>query len=176
MKGAAVIQRVVICIAMVGVCMPQLLVAAMPQNDPIRVTDVQLLEGGVLIGQVVTPQNTPIAQTSVTLQNAGRKIEGKTDKDGYFAFKGLRTGVYRVAAAEGHGTYRVWTEGQAPQTAQMKAQIQEGVLIVAGQEVVRGQNGMRTIRNFLANPIVIAGIVATAIAVPVAIHNSKSGS
>ena len=173
MKGAAVIQRVVVCMAVVGVCMPQLAMASMPQNDPARVTDVQLLAGGVLVGQVVTPQNTPVAQTSVTLQSAGQKISvGKTDKSGYFAFKGLHCGVYQLAAAKGHGSYRVWAEGTAPPSAQM----QKGALVVAGQETVRGQNGMRTVRNFLANPIVIAGIVATAIAVPVAIHNSKKRS
>lgn len=30
------------------------------------------------------------------------------------------------------------------------------------------------LRNLLANPFIVAGIVATAVAIPVAIHNSRS--
>ena len=82
-----------------------------------------------------------------------------------FAFKGLQQGVYQVVAAKGHQAYRVWPEKIAPPSAQ------PGALIVAGNGTVRGQLGMRGFRNLLANPWVVAAIVATAIAVPVAIHN-----
>ncbi len=173
MKGATVIQRVMVCLAVVGVCLPQLALASTPQNGQMPVTDVQLRAGGVLVGQVVTPQNVAIPHTAVALYSAGQKLKvAKTDKSGYFAFRGLQSGVYQVAAAKSQGTYRVWTHSMAPPAARA----QQGALIVAGQQTVRGQNGMRSIRNFLANPIVIAGIVATAIAVPVAIHNSNRSS
>lgn len=169
MKGA-VIQRVVVCLALVGVCLPQLALASTPQTGT-PVTDVQLREGNVLVGKVITPENAAVADTEVTLLSAGHKIaQGKTDSNGYFAFKGVRSGLYQVAAADGQGTYRLWSHRMAPPKAQ------QGALVYAGQKIVRGQNGFRGVRNFLANPIVIAGIVATAIAVPVAIHNSKKKS
>ncbi|HYW79038.1 MAG TPA: carboxypeptidase-like regulatory domain-containing protein [Thermoguttaceae bacterium] len=170
MKGAVVIQRVVVCLALVGICLPQLAFASTPQTAT-PVTDVQLREGNVLIGKVITPENAAVADTQVTLLSAGQKIaQGKTDTNGYFAFSGVRTGLYQVAAADGQGTYRLWSERTAP------PKVQQGALVYAGTQTVRGQSGFRGVRNFLANPIVIAGIVATAIAVPVAIHNSKKKS
>jgi len=171
MKGAVVIQRVLVCLALVGVCLPQMAFASSPQTDTLA-TDVQLREGNIFDGQVITPENVAVANTEVTLLSAGHRIaQAKTDANGYFAFSGVRTGLYQVTAAKGQGTYRLWNGRTAP------PKVQQGALVYAGQETVRGQNGFRGVRNFLANPIVIAGIVATAIAVPVAIHNSKkSGS
>ena len=170
MKGAVVIQRVVVCLALVGVCLPQVAFAATPQTGT-PVTDVQLREGNVLIGKVITPENVAVADAEVILLSAGHKIaQGKTDAKGYFAFKEVRSGLYQVAAADGTGTFRLWNQRTAP------PKVQQGALVYAGKETVRGQNGLHGVRNFLANPIVIAGIVATAIAVPVVIHNSKKSS
>ncbi len=171
MKGAAIIQRVVVCLALVGVCLPQLAFASTPQTGT-PVTDVQLREGNVLVGKVITPESAAVANAEVTLLSAGHKIaQGKTDTNGYFAFSGVRSGVYQVTTANGQGNFRLWSGRTAPPKAQ------QGALVYEGQKIVRGQSGFRGVRNFLANPIVIAGIVATAIAVPVAIHNSKkSGS
>ncbi len=169
MKGTTFVQRMAVWLAVVGCCLPQVALAARPSNNqkPV-IADVQLQEGGVLLGQVVTPQNTAVAATDVVLLSGKKQLAvGKTDKQGYFAFSRLPRGVYQVAAAKGYGAYRVWTPKTAPPSAR------KGALIVAGTNTVRGQNGIASFRNFLANPIVIAGIVATAIAVPVAIHNSN---
>jgi hypothetical protein len=169
MKRATFTQQLAVCLAVIGFCFPQAAVAATGPNKraPV-VTDIQLRQGGVLLGQVVTPENVGIPGKSVSLRSGQQKIAvGKTDKNGYFAFSGLRRGVYQVAAAKGYGMYRVWDQRSAPPAAQ------PGALIVAGHETVRGQYGMQTFRNLLSNPLVIAGIVATAIAVPVAIHNAK---
>ena len=169
MKGTTLIQRVAVCVAVVGLCVPQVALAATPSaNQTPVVTDVKLQEGGVLLGQVVTPQNTAVVGTDVVLLSGKKQLAvSKTDKQGYFAFSRLPRGVYQVAAANGYGAFRVWTSKTAPPKAR------KGALVVAGSNTVRGQNGMSSFRNFMANPIVIAGIVATAIAVPVAIHNSN---
>jgi len=173
MKGVRLIQRLAACLATVGFCFPQLAFAATPQDSKTLITDVQLLKGGVLVGQVVTPENAAIVNTNVSLLSANQKLsEAKTDGSGYFAFRGLTPGVYQVATAQGQGAYRVWAEGAAPPSAKAQA----GALVVAGQDTVRGQGRAQGLRNFFANPLVIAGIVATAIAVPVAIHNSKKHS
>jgi len=169
MKGTTLIQQVAVCLAVVGFCIPQIAFAATPQaNLGSVMTDVELRDGGVLLGQVVTPENRPVAGVDVLLRSGTQELGvSKTDNDGYFTFSGLRTGVYQVATPEGQAAYRVWTQGTAPPGAPI------GALVVNGNDTVRGQSGMRSLKCFFTNPWVIAGIIATAIAVPVAIHNSK---
>lgn len=171
MRGTISFQRVAVCCAMVGLCLPQMALAAgLPGQKPV-VTDVQLHDGGTLYGRVVNADYRPVVREAVALSSGGRRIDsGQTNHDGYFAFEGLQSGVYQVTLAHGQGAYRVWARGTAPPSAPPQ------VLIVNGADTVRGQQGMRTVRNFLSNPIVIAGIVATAVAVPVAIHNANKYS
>ncbi len=172
MKGATLIQQVAVSLAVVGFCIPQIALATTPQAHPGSVmTDVQLRENGLLLGQVVTPENTPVAGADVLLRSGARQLgTSKTDNNGYFAFSGLQTGVYQVVTAQGQATYRVWTHGTAPPGAPPAA------LIVNGKGAVRGQNHMRCVRNLLANPWFIAAVIATAVVIPVAIHNSKKPS
>ncbi len=166
---AKFIRGMVVCLAVLGICTPQMALAATIDQAQ-TATDVQLRDGGVLFGQVVTPEQTAVANTTVSLgTQAGQIATGKTDKGGYFAFRGLRSGVYRVAAANGQRDVRVWSQTAAPPAAQ------KGLMIVAGRNLARGQGG-GGIMGFLTSPLGLGLIVATAIAVPVAIHNSKSGT
>ncbi len=77
-----------------------------------------------------------------------------------------------MSAGQGVGIYRLWAPETAPPAAGKSA------LIVSDATAVRGQ--ATRLGQFLANPLVIAGIVATAVAVPVAVHeyrkDHKSGS
>jgi len=168
MKTRRIVNGVMVSLAAIGFLLPQPLVAGNPAPAS-AVVDVALRDGGVLIGQVVDAQGAAMENVGVSLRYQDRDlVASKTSKDGYFAFKGLRGGVYQVVAAQGHGVYRVWSPGTAPPAAQ------EGALVVSGNTVVRGQDqGVGGFRAFITNPLVIAGIVATAIAVPVAIHNSQ---
>jgi len=165
MRAATLLQRVAVCLAVMGFCIPQVALAATPapsQGSP--VADVQLQPGGVLVGQVVTPENTAVAGTEVVLRTGPKQmVKGKTDHQGYFAFAGLRDGVYQVEAAKGSGIYRVWSQKIAPPAAK------PGALIVAGKQTVRGQG----IGGGLWNWVIVGGVVATAIAVPLAINNIK---
>jgi len=169
MKGTGIIRQIVVGLALVGVCFPQMVLAATPQNGQTPViTDIRLHEGGVLYGQVVTVENTPVAGSEVLLTANGQELAAyKTDKNGYFAFSGLQSGMYQLVTANGHRAYRVWSGEVAPPSAQA------GALVVVGGQTVRGQG---RIRNLLANPWVVGAIVATAVAVPVAIHNSRDRS
>ncbi len=170
MKNATLLQCVAVSLAVVGMCLPQMAMAAQSQSDQV-ITDIQLREGGVLVGQVVSPENVGLVGTPVSLASGQQAIaQGRTNGSGYFAFSGLQSGVYQVATTDGSGTYRVWAEGTAPPSAQ------PGALLVTGSDTVRGQHGMTMFRNIFANPLLVAAIVATAIAVPVAIHNSNRSS
>jgi hypothetical protein len=130
------------------------------------VPDVRLYEGGVLYGQVVNEENAPVSEADVVLRAAERQLAtAKTDRSGRFAFRGLQSGVYRMSTTAGEGVYRVWNADVAPPAA--------GPQAILVSYTVRGQCGMHTFRNLMANPLVIAGIVAAAVAIPVALHNSK---
>jgi len=180
MKVTARIRGLAVCLAVVGFCLPQPLLAAVQTDQASAVTDVTLHkspQGNVLIGQVQDQQGAAQANVPVVLYGTGRNfpVEGKTDRNGFFSFSNLSGGAYQVTAAGGVGAYRAWTPGTAPPSAQ------PGALVVAGQDLVRGQchpvrHTCGGLKFWLCHPVVIAGIVATAVAIPVAIHNGHAKS
>jgi len=163
MKNLPWIPSLVVWLAVLGMCLPEALLAA-PAQTPV-VIDVTLRDGGTLVGQVVDPQGTPMVNTPVSLRSNGKElVAGNTNDKGVFAFRGLNQGVYQVVAANGFGTFRVWTQETAPPVAQ------PGALIVAGQETVRG-NGPAI--SFLTNPWVLAAAIAAAVGIPIAVSNAN---
>ncbi len=174
MKFAVITRGVAVSLAVLGICLPQHLLASTPAKQTPVVVDVALGQGGVFIGQVVDTNGAVKAKTTVSLRLGDRELaKAKTDANGFFAFSGLRGGVYQVAAAKGVSAFRVWAERTAPPTAE------KGALIVSGKDVVRANihRGGHTgawMKYYLANPWVVAGIVTTSVAVPVGIHNSSS--
>ncbi len=170
MKNLSVLKPVAVYLAAVGICLPQMALAAAPSKPAIA--DVQLHKDGVLLGQVVTAQNAPVPNESVLLNNGKKELaKAQTDRNGYFAFKGLESGIYQVVAANNQGTYRAWTPGTAPPSGN------QGVLIVAQNSAVRGQCAPAfSFKKLLCNPLVVTGIIAAAIAIPIAVHNSRPAS
>jgi hypothetical protein len=131
-------------------------------------TDVKLHQENVLLGQVVNAQNTPVVEADVALSSLGRELaKAKTDKQGYFAFGGLRNGVYQVVTTDGQSTFRAWSGETAPPVAQ------PGLLVVTGDEAVRGQGVMRGVRNALSNPLVAGGLIAAGIVIPIAVDDAN---
>lgn len=170
------IARLFASFAAVGFCLPQSLLAAAHPGP--STADVTLTAGGVLQGQVIDRQGAPLAMMPVALRDRDRQITGTaTDEYGRFAVGSLRGGVYQIVAGGGYATYRLWSPGTAPPSAEQTA------LVVAGQDVVRGQWGGGSCRRccpgwgvvtfWMSNPWIVAGIAATAIAIPVAINNSE---
>jgi hypothetical protein len=175
MKRAGTIKGLAVCLAVLGFCIPQPLLAATQADRPPAVTDVTLHDGpqgNALTGQVLDQQGAALPNVPVALYGDGQKLaEANTDRDGNFAFNKLRGGVYQMTAAGGVGVYRVWTPGTAPPSAQ------PGALVVAGTDLARGQcHPLRHTKGrlmfWLCHPCVIAGVVAAAVAIPVAIHNA----
>ncbi len=165
MKRGKAISGLMVMLAVLAALLAQGALAADPavQTTPL-VSDVALRDGGVLLGQVVSPQGVGLSEARVVVYHQGEERgETKTDDAGYFAFQGLdRGGVYQLASAEGSGAFRVWSPGTAPPTAQ------PGALLVSGGQTVRGR-----LPTFMTNPWFVGGAIATAVAVPVAIHNCK---
>ena len=164
MTTGKLVRSVLISLAAVGMCMPQVAFAMETAAAP-AVVDIALSDGGVLHGRVVDLQGANVSGVPVSVKAQNRDVATATTADGSFSVQNLRGGVYQVAAGEGQGAYRLWSDGTAPPSAQNGA-------------IVYTQNGAPRsgLKAFLTNPIVIVGVVATAIAVPVALANSHSAS
>lgn len=147
--------------------------------------DVALHEGGVLMGQALNAQGIAIAGVQVNVLASSKEIARvQTDKDGMFRVAGLTGGVHLVDVGGQQGVYRLWAPSTAPPAAQ------RGLMLVTDTDVVRGQCGCGTpvcgspvcgsccggggggIGGWMANhPLITAGAIATAIAVPLAVDD-----
>ncbi|MEM9660324.1 MAG: hypothetical protein AAF961_18320, partial [Planctomycetota bacterium] len=115
----------------------------------------------------------------VALNDGRHDILFRTDESGEFRATHLRSGVYRIRVGNQIQVCRVWQQGAAPPSAN------RGLLFVTNEQVVLGQQcgspvgcgnavDCGTCRPGLAHPLLFGGIVAAAIAIPVAIHNSDN--
>ena len=164
-------MRLLAVLLMVAVTCPLLgTVAAFAEGSP-TVVDVALGERGVMSGQVVDVQGVAAGGQQVLLTQGAREIAvTATNSEGYFSVEGVRGGVYQLITGDSIVVLRAWAPGTAPPVAQ------RGVLLVAGQDVYRGQQAVRSARNFMAHPVTVVGVVATGIAVPIALHHSRRRS
>ncbi len=184
MKSAGIFRGMVMGLAALGVCLSGVALAASPAANPV-VHDVALVGAGDLMGQLIDAQGVPKAGMNVNLLLEQRLLgTATTDSQGNFAFRGVRGGVYQLATANNASVYRLWAPGTEPKGTSAKAQL------IMGDTVVRGQcangycyeyqqccrPGVGRAKFLLANPWVVSGIVATAVAIPVGIHNADNGS
>ncbi|MBN1911659.1 MAG: carboxypeptidase regulatory-like domain-containing protein [Pirellulales bacterium] len=172
MKCTVKLRAVMLALACLGLIIPAPLVQAattpadQANNPALQTIDVGLQKDSVLFGQVVDAQGKPQAKMAVTLLEKDRVLAKMTTTDeGYFAVSKVPAGTYRLAAGETQGLYRLW----APQTAPPAAQ--PGALLVVGQGPVRGQEG--PVAYWMGKPLIVAGLIAAAVAIPVAIHNHQ---
>jgi hypothetical protein len=183
MKFSGIFRGMVMCLAALGVCLSGAVFAAPPATKPV-VHDVALVSGGSLAGQLVDAQGVAKAGVDVTLLLEQRPLgTSNTDAQGRFAFQGVRGGVYQLTAAGGTASYRLWAPGTAPKGTTTMALMTTGDAVVRGQAYANGHyyqyqhshSHLGRAKFLLSNPWVVSGIVATAVAVPVGIHNAGSG-
>ncbi|MEA1952226.1 MAG: carboxypeptidase-like regulatory domain-containing protein [Planctomycetota bacterium] len=133
--------------------------------------DVALHKGGTLKGQLVDPGGKPISDATVALLQNNRQLATTlTSKQGEFTFTGLRGGIYEVVTSDSNHLYRLWAPGTAPNSSGQIAQV------VSGQPILRGQHAVAKVGQWLTSPLGLTAAVATAVAVPVALHNSDRDS
>jgi len=138
------------------------------------VADVALQSSGVLSGQVIDSAGTAVVGKVVRLTNGRQIWQTQTDEKGCFQLASLPGATYQLDAVEQTQLIRAWAAGTAPPHAS------QGLLVSQTTDVVRGQRSVspntnqffRVAKQRLANPWVFGGIVATAVAIPVAIHNA----
>jgi hypothetical protein len=182
MKTVKFLQRSLVMLASLGMLIPQICYgvesaqnrAAGADGQPaIEVTDVALASGGVLRGQVIDTQGTPVASTRVVIGQRGEPLSvTQTNAQGEFAFSGLKGGVYQMATSTNGGVYRLWATGTAPPVAQADA------LMVHGDKVVRGQRRgcCGYLIDLMSNPWFCGALVATAITVPLILDDDDDAS
>lgn len=171
-------RAVLVALACTGVVFPLPVLAEGPEPEtgstksgvaPERhaVRDVVLGPGGTFRGTVFNVQAHRVAQRIVVLTYNGQELARTESNDqGQFGFRGLRGGVYGLSLGEVSRAYRVWTATAAPPHS-----ISE-VALVTGEIVQRGQRPFYEL--FVSDPVVMGVILAAAIAIPVAVHNSRS--
>jgi hypothetical protein len=133
--------------------------------------DIALGQGGMLVGQILDDSLQPMRGAAVQIRKNGQTTAAtSTDANGVFAVAGLRGGVHQVVAGDSVQNCRLWAPGTAPPHSTTYLRF-----IPGQQDLVRGQWGpppsSNTLAGWLTNPWVIAAVVATAIAVPVVLHN-----
>jgi len=137
------------------------------------ITDVELGTGGTLDGQISAVEDEPRTERLVTISRGDEVIaETLSDADGRFRVTGLKGGIYFVSS-DGIGKYvRLWTADSAPPIAATNLELLQGDHVVRGQGCTDGasctSSGSRC-RPLL--PWIIAGGVAAAIAIPLALDD-----
>lgn len=164
-------------VACCGMVLPQVASAAQPVPQS---NDVALRPGGLVVGRVVDRQGVAQAGAVVSIQQDQLEVVRTTaDQNGVFAAQGLRGGPYQILTEHSQGLYRFWAPDTAPPAAQQTA------VVVTSPDVVRGQYGNSFGYGYgwldwmRAHPYLTAGIIASAIAIPVALaadhdHDSHS--
>ena len=146
-----------------------------------RIGDVALQPGGLLHGQVLNEQGVAQPNARVTVVRDGEAIAvANTDERGRFVVSGLSGGVHEIHTNSRGDVYRLWAPRTAPPAAK------NAVLIVTGDNVVRSVGGGPPVApaapassgwmkglGWLANPWVLAAIVAAAIAIPLAVDDAS---
>jgi hypothetical protein len=178
MKRSKLFRGCVIALTCTGMMSAQLAQAAGPTTvtpaTPVRaasntIQDISLQDGGVLTGTVLDDQGAPRAQVPVLVSRQGNVVaKTETDANGQFTVQQLNGGVYEVQTAASTGIFRLWAPRTAPPAAQTVAVLAPQAGIVRAQ--MRGGSAL----SWLANPWVLAGLVAAAIAIPLALDDDDA--
>ena len=153
--------------------------------------DVTLHQGGVLLGQVVNEQGKALANSPVLISQSGKEItRAFTDKSGKFTVQNLNGGVYQISSVGHADNYRCWAPNTAPPAAQ------KGLMLVSKNDLVRAQDcgsgvccgsgvdcgsgcgcGGGGLLGWMADhPIITAGAIGAAIAIPLAVDDDDPAS
>jgi hypothetical protein len=137
-------------------------------RSPVRpgISDVELKSGGMLSGQVVDSAGQPLVGQAIVVRQSGREpISSHTDEGGQFRLNGLSAGLCSIEYGDAPMVCRCWSPNTAPPVAT------DEVLLITGEPVERSQ---RCIGDLLTGPVLIGLIVAAAVIIPIAVHNSQN--
>lgn len=134
-------------------------------------SDVALSAGGVLSGQVVTAQGSPLAGNEVRVASPnGESKSVTTDAEGRFRVTGLRGGAYAVTTANASVACRLWANGAVPPGAK------SSILVVERQDIVRGNLGDGGFVGGSRGGLVMLGLAGGIVAGGIVAQEHASGS
>jgi len=160
----------------VGFCLtiaPAMAQEALPIKAPV-IRDVELEYGGLLVGRLLDANGQPQCNAEVSVLTAGKTLAAtRTDSEGVFAVSRLRGGVHEIRTAENVQVCRLWAHDTAP------PRVPKSIDVVSSDDVVRGQYGpppgnrmLRKAKVWATNPFIVGGVVAAAVAIPVALSDN----
>jgi hypothetical protein len=180
------LRTAICCLAIPGMLLPAGPATAAEQVDPttenyapgapaaqrartFKIVDVSLGQNGLLSGVVSDRRGRGVANATVTVVHEATQVsQVTTDQRGSFHVDGLKGGVYQLATENGIQACRLWHRQTAPPSAN------EVVQVIVDGDIVAGQ--FAPLKCWLSSPLVVAGIAAIAIAVPVAISNGRNSN
>lgn len=137
---------------------------------PARIADVRLDAEGRLMGLLIDGDGVPLGRRELVLQKLQPKaapVPVKTDAAGRFTSGRLSGGLYEVRLDRRGQVVRLWEKQAAPPKAL------PALLVIAEDTTVRGQRRVGEVLS--SDTIVIGGLVAAAIAIPLAVSGSDDG-
>lgn len=166
MTGIRFLKAAAVCLATLGVAMPQVPAMAdsartgssVKAQKAATLPDIALTKGGMLSGRIVDHTGKPLEGAEVTLLQGKKQVTvTMTNHQGVYSFKNLKGGVYGISSGNTDATFRVWTERTAPPSAK------EHALLVMGENGARGQWGAVDPTLVLLTAGVITAVVLSAI-------------
>ena len=173
-------RRIFAVLASVGLCLPVTASGAeqaAPAAAPV-IRDVELSYGGLLIGRLLDANGRPLTDADVSIATGGKQLATtRTDVEGVFAVSKLRGGVHEISTADSVQVCRLWAPGTAP------PRVAKSIDLISGSDAVRGQYGpppgnrmLQRAKVWATNPFIVGGVVAAAIAIPVALSDNDGPS
>ena len=102
MKKGRFFRGLVVSLATLGVCLPEVVIAATPQPQMPAVVDIALADGGVLHGQVVDLQGSGVTGVPVSVKDT-KPRRGECHHDRRWPFHRARTQGRRLSGCRGPG-------------------------------------------------------------------------
>jgi hypothetical protein len=168
--------RALMFLASAGICLPLAPATAeeIQSAKPPVIRDVELEYGGLLIGRLVDANGRPQCDTHVSVVTSGKTLATtRSDAEGVFAVSKLRGGVHEIRTAENVQVCRLWAHDTAP------PRVPKSIDVVSNGDVVRGQYGpppgnrfIKKAKVWATNPFIVGGVVAAAVAIPVALSDN----
>lgn len=129
--------------------------AVAKRSDSDSLVDVELTSNRSLVGSMVDAQGKPVAGVTVTAKYGRRVLaETKTDRQGEFRFRNIRTGVFEIRSRLVRRVVRVWSNGTAPKNAR-----REALLVADPGTRVRAQSPVPFTPTAVSNGLVEAGLL-----------------
>ncbi len=135
-----------------------------------RIPDVRLDGEGRLLGVLVDGDGVPMGRRELTLRKLQPKAEPvviQTDAAGRFTSDRLSGGLYEIRLDRRGQVVRLWEKQAAPPKAL------PALLVVATDTTVRGQRRVGEVLS--SDTLILGGLVAAAIAIPLAVSGSDDG-